>query len=258
METLPLFHRLSGQPVLVLGEGEAAAAKARLVEEAGGTVVTEAGPGVRLAFVALDPPEPVVEALKAKGLLVNVPDRPDLCDFFVPAIVDRTPLLLAVGTGGASASLSKALKERLEHLLPASLGALAVAIRQSRETVAAALPDVPARRAFWAGVLAPGAALDPFAPHGDPLAAITNALAGGGEAENRIDTILIDEGGADALTLRELRLLAQADLLVQAPGVPAEVLALARRDAARVVGTEAPEGSTGRIVLIALQPHLQD
>ena len=257
MEALPLFHRLAGQPVLVLGEGEAALAKVRLVTEAGGTVVTETSPGVRLAFVTLPDPEPVAALLKQQGLLVNVPDRPELCDFLVPAILDRSPVVLAVGTGGASASLAKALKERLEQWLPSGLGALAVAIRQSRETVAAVHEDVPARRAFWAGVLAPGAVLDPLAPHEDPLAAIADALAGGPDPEGRIDRITVGNGGADALTLRELRLLAQADLVVQAPGVPAEVLALIRRDAARQVGTDVPEGAVksggGRVVLIGLE-----
>lgn len=253
MEALPLFHRLAGQPVLVLGEGEAALAKVRLVTEAGGTVVTEKGPAVRLAFITLPDPEPVAALLKEQGLLVNVPDRPELCDFLVPAIVDRSPVVLAVGTGGASASLAKALKERLEHWLPSGLGLLAVAIRQAREAVAAVHADVPARRAFWAGVLAPGAVLDPLVSHDNPLAAISNALAGGPQPESRIDRITVGKDGADALTLRELRLMAQADLVVQAPGVPAEVLALIRRDAARQVGREIPEGVAGRVVLIAME-----
>jgi uroporphyrin-III C-methyltransferase/precorrin-2 dehydrogenase/sirohydrochlorin ferrochelatase len=238
--------------VLVLGDGVAALAKARLVTEAGGTVVTETGPAVRLAFVALENPEPVAAALKAGGMLVNVADRPELCDFTVPAIVDRSPVVLAVGTGGASASLAKALKERLEQWLPPGLGALATAIRASRAAVAAMHVTVPARRAFWTHVLAPGAVLDPLAPCPDPLAAIADALAGAGQPENRIDRISLGEQGADGLTLRELRLLAQADLVVHAPGAPADVLALVRRDAARRVGTVVPEGETGRVVMLTV------
>lgn len=254
MESLPLFHRLEGRPVLVLGEGEAAAAKARLVTEAGGTVVHELSDGVRLAFVALDEgAEAVAQQLRSRGLLVNVVDRPELCDFTVPALVDRTPVLVAIGTGGASASLSKALKERLEVWLPASLGALATAIRGARAAVAAVHGDVPARRDFWTRVLAPGGVLDPLVPHADPVAAISGALAGGGGAEDRLDEILLGEGGADALTLRELRLMAQADLVLHEPGVPADVLALVRRDAARRVGTEVPDGVSGRVVRIRMQ-----
>lgn len=253
MESLPLFHRLEGRPVLVLGDGEAAAAKARLVEEAGGTVVREPGDGVRLAFVALeDGAEAVADELRARGLLVNVVDRPELCDFTVPALVDRTPVLVAIGTGGASASLSKALKERLEVWLPGTLGALATAIRGARTAVASVHGSVPARRDFWTRVLAPGGALDPLVPHGDPVAAISDALAGGGGAEDRLDEIRIGAGGADALTLRELRLMAQADLVLHEPGVPAEVLALVRRDAARRVDSDGPEDMPGRVVRIRM------
>jgi uroporphyrin-III C-methyltransferase / precorrin-2 dehydrogenase / sirohydrochlorin ferrochelatase len=253
MDSLPLFHRLAGQMVLVLGDGEAAAAKTRLVTEAGGTVVGEAGPGVRLAFVALeDGAEAVAAGLRAQGLLVNVVDRPELCDFTVPAIVDRTPVLLAIGTDGASASLSKALKERLELWLPATLGGLANAIRHARAAVGAVHGTVPARRDFWARVLAPGGRLDPLVPQPDPVAAISEALAGGGGAEDRLDEVRIGACGADALTLRELRLMAQADLVVHEAGVPTDVLALVRRDAARRIGTELPEGVAGRIVLIRM------
>lgn len=253
MDSLPLFHRLAGRPVLVLGDGEAAAAKARLVEEAGGTVVREIADGVRLAFVALeDGADAAADELRAAGLLVNVVDRPELCDFTVPALVDRTPVLVAIGTGGASASLSKALKERLEVWLPGSLGALATAIRQARAAVASVHRDVPARRDFWARVLAPGGALDPLVPQADPVAAISDALAGGGGAEDRLDEIRIGAGGSDALTLRELRLMAQADLVLHEAGVPSDVLALIRRDAARRVGTDVPEGLKGRVVRIRM------
>jgi uroporphyrin-III C-methyltransferase/precorrin-2 dehydrogenase/sirohydrochlorin ferrochelatase len=251
VESLPLFHRLTGQPILVLGDGEAAAAKARLVAEAGGLVVQAAGDGVRLAFVALeDGAEAVAAELRAQGLLVNVVDRPELCDFTVPAIVDRTPVLIAIGTAGASASLSKALKERLELWLPGTLGGLAIAIRQARAAVGAVHRSVPARRDFWGRALAPGGRLDPLVPQPDPVTAIAEALAGAGGAEDRLDEIRIGSDGADALTLRELRLMAQADLVVHEAAVPAEVLALVRRDAARQLGSAAPDGHCGRVLVI--------
>ncbi len=245
MQSLPLFHRISGQPVLLVGEGEAADAKARLIAAAGGRVVLGVDPGVRLAFVALEEgAEAEAARLKALGLLVNVVDRPALCDFTVPAIVDRSPVLLAIGTGGASASLSKALKERLERLLPAGLGRLAEAIAAARDNVAAVHRTVPARRAFWAAALAPGGPLDPLVEH-DGLTIDPGVAAG---ALTREDVIVLGPDGADGLTLRQLRLLAQADLVVHAADTAADVLALVRRDAARWVGDCAPPGATGRIV----------
>ena len=101
INSLPLFHRIAGQPVIVLGNGEAAIAKRRLVERAGGVCVGE-DHDAGLAFVAPDPdefaPEPAVARLRARGLLVNCVDRPDLCDFTTPAILDRSPVLIAIGT----------------------------------------------------------------------------------------------------------------------------------------------------------------
>lgn len=261
MEALPLFLSLGGRPVLVVGEGEAAAAKRRLVAEAGGRPVAAPEPGTRLAFLVpaegASDAEVAAEAerLKAAGLLVNVVDRPALCDFFVPAIVDRAPVTLAIGTGGASASLAKALKERLDLLLPASLGPLARAIRAARAAVASAHPTVPGRRAFWARLLAPGAPLDPLAPADDPAAAITRALAGApADAPDSLVDIRVPPGGVDALTLGEARLLAAADLVLVDGGVDAAVLALVRRDAARVTGAEVPPGARGRIVRLRARP----
>ncbi|MBO0750205.1 MAG: siroheme synthase, partial [Porphyrobacter sp.] len=92
MRSLPLFHRVAGQPVIVLGEGPAADAKRRLVDRAGGEIVSELQSGIergaRLAFVALDDEreaKAAVAELHRAGVLVNVPDRPDLCDFTTPS-----------------------------------------------------------------------------------------------------------------------------------------------------------------------------
>lgn len=251
MDTLPIFVRLQGQPVLVLGEGEAADAKRRLVTEAGGLPVTDEATPARLAFLAMPDSAATAARLRARGLLVNVVDQPAECDFLVPAIVDRSPVLLAIGTGGTSASLAKALKERLEWLLDPALGALARAVRAARSAVSVTHPSVPARRAFWATLMAPGAPLDPLAPTADPAAAIASAINSQAEPLNRTDRITIGPEGADALTLRELRLLAQADLLVHPAATPAEILALSRRDAARAIGTT-PPGASGRVVILEL------
>ncbi|WP_373489078.1 bifunctional precorrin-2 dehydrogenase/sirohydrochlorin ferrochelatase, partial [Blastomonas sp.] len=135
MQQLPIFLNLSGRPIILLGDGEAAAAKRRLIERSGGVPVGEDHAGASIAIVAIDDEEEALLAvgrLKARGLLVNAVDRPQLCDFTTPAIIDRDPVLIAIGTGGASAGLAKALRQRLETLLPARLGALALALDAAR------------------------------------------------------------------------------------------------------------------------------
>ena len=95
MHSLPLLHRIAGQTVIVLGDGEAAMAKRRLVERAGGLVTADANAKAGLAFVALDLPDAAAAHLKARGVLVNVVDRPDLCQFTVPSLLERGPVLVA-------------------------------------------------------------------------------------------------------------------------------------------------------------------
>jgi uroporphyrin-III C-methyltransferase/precorrin-2 dehydrogenase/sirohydrochlorin ferrochelatase len=229
--------------VLLVGDGDAADAKARLIAAAGGVVVRKAVPGVRLAFVAHDDADAAADAaarLKATGLLVNVVDRPALCDFTVPAIVDRSPVIVAIGTGGASATLAKALRERFEALLPATLGGLAAAIRASREAVAAFAPTVADRRRLWDAALAPGGRLDPTAEHAEPVAAIA-ALAGGVAARDLLEDIALVSDDPDELTVRQLRTLNQADTIFHAPGLPPALLDRARRDAVRIVVAAPPE-----------------
>jgi len=105
MHSLPVFLKVKGRPVMLIGTGDAAEAKRRLLERAGARIVGE-GEQAALALVAcFDAVEAEAAAtrLRARGILVNVVDRPDLCDFTMPAIVDRDPVLIAVGTGGASA-----------------------------------------------------------------------------------------------------------------------------------------------------------
>ena len=165
MHSLPLFHRIAGQPVIVLGEGAMAQAKARLVERAGGVVVDEDDRSARLAFITIESPEAAVVRLRGRGVLVNVADRPELCDFTLPSVLERGPVLVAVSTGGASAGLAKALRLRLETLLPASLGALAEAMAAARGAMRARWPDAGARRGAIDAALAEGGALDPLSEH---------------------------------------------------------------------------------------------
>lgn len=232
MHSLPLFHRIAGRPMIVLGEGAAAEAKRRLVRRAGGIVVGEDDADARLAFVVDDAPEATAAWLRARGLLVNVADRPELCDFTLPSVLERGPVLVAVSTGGASAGLAKALRLRLEELLPGSLGALAEALQAARRAMRARWPDAGARRGAIDAALAQGGALDPLAEH-DPGAVerwLDGEFAG---SEPAIAEIALRSDDPDDLTLREARLLGAADVIRHAADVPPAILARARADAER-------------------------
>lgn len=253
IDSLPLFHRIAGQPVIVLGEGEAAEAKRRLVERAGGVVVGEEDGQARLAFVALDEPEQAAARLRARGLLVNVVDRPDLCDFTAPSILDRSPVLIAIGTGGASAGLAKALRLRLEALLPQSLGALARALHSARDALRRRWPDAGDRRRALDAALGEGGTLDPL--RAESAAGLDDWLAGmaGGEAAGIVE-IRLRGDDPEELTLREARLLGSADAIAHERNVPAAIIDRARADAARLVlePEQAPPERAGLVVVLRI------
>lgn len=270
LASLPLFHQIAGTKVLVLGSGEAAEPKRRLVERAGAMIVADQSEalvqGVRIAFVALDDPaecEAAAADLKQAGLLVNVVDRPELCDFTTPSLLDRDPLLLAIGTGGASAGLAKHVRLRLERLLPQTLGDLAEGLRAVRPVLRKRLPDGADRRRVIDAALREGGALDALvegshakvaswadglAPADEggtddlakrttsPVAPMANepeVLKPGTFAEFHLAS-----PDPDDLTIRQARLLGEADrvLLDPPPGseFPSAILARARADAQRL------------------------
>lgn len=253
IDSLPLFHRIAGQPVIVLGEGEAAEAKRRLVERAGGVVVGEEDGQARLAFVALDEPEQAAARLRARGLLVNIVDRPDLCDFTAPSILDRSPVLIAIGTGGASAGLAKALRLRLEALLPQSLGALARALHSARDALRRRWPDAGDRRRALDAALGEGGTLDPLRE--DSATRLDGWLAGevGDEAAGTIE-IRLRGDDPEELTLREARLLGSADVIAHEPTVPVAIIDRARADAVRLVleAGQMPPERAGLVVVLRI------
>lgn len=256
MRQLPLFHSIAGQPVLVLGEGTMAEPKRRLVERAGGRVVTDLQQGVdegaRLAFVAHDD-RAMCEAdalrLRGMGLLVNVVDRPELCDFTTPSLLERGPLLVAVGTGGASAGLAKQVRLRLEQILPADLGALATRLAGFREAIRARFPDPAQRRRALDAALGAGGALDPLAQGSAGRVAqwldAVDEPAGSGVHE-----IVLASDNPDDLTLRQARLLGSADAVIADGAVPAAILDRARADARRIDAPYAGELPPGLVVVL--------
>lgn len=248
IHSLPLFHRVAGQPVIVLGEGEAALAKRRLVERAGGIVVGEDNAEARLAFVASEEPEAAAARLRARGLAVNVADRPELCDFTTPSLLERGPVLIAVSTGGASAGLAKALRLRLEALLPAGLGEMAQALQHARAALRERWPDAAARRRALDAALAEGRALDPLEDHDDTAVARWLGGAGDGALAGRHE-IRLRSADPDDLTLREARLLGTADTIRHAAAAPPAILARARADAVRI-GVDEDGEETGVVVVL--------
>ena len=237
MNSLPLFHRIAGTKVVLVGSGAMAEAKQRLVERAGGEICSEAeAHHARLAFVALEDgrkAEAAALRLKRLGLLVNVADRPELCDFTLPSVLEREPVLIAVGTGGASAGLSKHLRLRLERLLPAGLGALASGLSEAKDRIRARWPDGDERRRAIDAALSEHGPLDPLAS--DSAGRIADWLADGAEPL-RSQTIEIELTGDDPddLTLRQARLLGMADTVLHDPGIAEAILIRARADARRM------------------------
>ncbi len=231
MHSLPLLHRLTGQKVILLGEGEAGEAKARLLERAGAVLVGEDDSAARLAFIALDQPEAAAQRLRTRGLLLNVTDRPELCDFTVPSILERGPVLIAVGTGGASAGLAKALRLRLEALLPASLGDLADTLQAARAAMRQRWADGGERRRALDAALAEGGTLDPL--RAESAAKVADWLSGGAAGQGGVAEFTLTTDDPDDLTLRQARWLGAADLVAYDPGVAPAILSRARADAVR-------------------------
>ncbi|WP_423605997.1 NAD(P)-dependent oxidoreductase [Sphingomonas sp. MS122] len=240
---LPVFVQLDGRPVILVGTGASAEAKRRLLERAGAVIVGEAD-DARLAIVACGDPEPVVTRLRDRAILVNVADRPDLCDFTLPGIVEREPVTVAIGTGGASAGLAAALRQRLEAVLPASLGELAAALKRNRAAIRERWPDAgERRRAIGAGLAGP---LDPL--RDPPEGAVERWLAAPDAEHAGLVRIALRSADPDDLTLREARLLAQADRVTHRTDVPPAILTRARADAERIACDAPPTNLPGLTV----------
>ena len=235
--------------MVLVGTGPMADAKRRLIERAGASCCAETeAHHARLAFVALDDrveAEAASRRLKARGLLVNVADRPDLCDFTLPSILDRDPVLIAVGTAGASAGLAKQLRLRLERILPASLGILAERLRDRRGTMRQRWPNGDIRRRAIDAALSPGGVLDPL--RDQDSGAVDRWLAAADTVRPAtLCEIVLTSDDPDDLTLRHARLLGEADVVFHEPDVAPAILVRARADAERRIwpGALPSEGAT--------------
>ena len=242
MNGLPVLIRLAGRPVILLGAGDSADAKRRLIERAGGRVVGADDGEARIAIVAIDDEADaltVIAALRSRGVLVNAVDRPDHCDFTLPAIVDRSPVLVAISTGGASAGLAAALRQRIEALLPDRLGGLADALYAARQSIRARWPIAAARRRALGAALAPTGPLDPMAA--DPGSVARWLDSDAAPPVDQVIRITLFSADPDDLTLRTARLLAQADTVVHRADIPPAILDRARADAVRIAADAVPD-----------------
>ncbi|MBI1404813.1 MAG: siroheme synthase [Caulobacter sp.] len=258
MDAFPAFFPLEGRRVVIAGTGEAAEAKARLFDGSPAQLVRLEGPqaflvgaygGALMAFITGDDlfVQAAAGAARAARVLVNVVDRPELCDFNTPAVIDRGAVVAAIGTTGAAPMLAALLRNDIEARVPAGAGRVAVLLKRMQAEVREAYPDLVARRAFLRAALSGEAAEAAMAgdmERGEAL--LRAALDRRGAPVGRI-AIVAGRGPADLLTLRAARALAEADVLAADADVDPAVLALARRDAGRLSPDDA-----GAEALVAL------
>ena len=271
MEFLPIFMNLRGRQTLVVGGGEIAARKGALLLRAGAKVrvvapviehslktAQEKGDvehivssfdeshleGMALVIAATDD-ESVNSAVAAlcdeRQLPVNVVDNPELCSFIMPSIIDRSPVQIAVSTGGASPVLARLLRARLEAAIPSTYGQLAELVSNFRDRVKARFEDVNSRRNFWESVLQGKVAELVFAGKDKEAEKALERAIEAGTTGNQGEVYLVGggPGDPDLLTFRALRLMQQADVIVYDRLISRDVLDLVRRDAERIyVGKE--------------------
>ena len=267
MRHFPIFLDLVNRPCLVVGAGEVAARKARALLSAGADVHVIA-PKVSgslqdlesqltihehkvedsdikdyvLIIAATDSEETnrrISELARHRDIPVNVVDNPELCSFIMPSIVDRSPVVVAISSGGSAPVLARTLRAKLETLVPAAYGKLAELMEAYRTRLPEYIPDERSRRKFWEWVVhGPVAEMIFSGRAGQATAAMEEALtdmpAGNDETSGEVWLVGAGPGDPDLLTFRALRLMQQADVVLHDRLVSDEVLNLCRRDAQRI------------------------
>ncbi len=284
LDHLPIFLQLRATPVAVVGGGRVAERKIELLLRVGADVTViaprlcetlaaraaaggirhRAEPfapphleGMRLVIAATDRREvnaAVSAAATSRALPVNVVDDAELSSFYFPAIVDRAPLIVAVGSGGQAPVLARWVREQIEALLPGTLGSLARFIGERRKHVQRALAP-GARAAFWERIVrgTAGTRILQGDAHGASndferelhAARLTASRLTGARSLGEVYLIGAGPGDPDLLTLRALQLLQQADVILYDRLVPEAILERARRDARRVFVGKGPGSGTG-------------
>ena len=272
MDYFPVFVKLKDKDCLVVGAGEIAARKIELLARAGAKITVIAnqishhvsnleGPckltllqksfapadvcGFRLVVSATDNKETnelVAKTAEEQNILVNVVDNPDLCSFIFPAIIDRSPVVAAVSSGGAAPVLARLLRAKIETTIPPAYGQLAQLAEKYRNDVKKHIKEPAQRRIFWENIFQGSVAELVFAGNEQKAEQqLQQALGKQTDTVTQGEVYLIGAGpGApDLLTFRALRLMQQADVIVYDHLVSPEILDLARRDSEKIyVGKE--------------------
>lgn len=266
MDFLPLFHNLQGRHVLVVGGGEIALRKARLLADAGACLrvvapeidsqlvaLVEQSQGLvhhrgyasgdlegAVLVIAATDDEPLNAQIsrdaQARGVPVNVVDAPALCSVIFPAIVDRSPLIVAVSSAGDAPVLARLIRAKIETWIPSAYGQLAGLAKRFRQQVKQLFPDVQQRRVFWEDVFQ-----GPIAERvlsGQPAEAermLAERVAGGAPKPlGEVYLVGAGPGDPDLLTFRALRLMQQADVVLYDRLVAEPIIEMCRRDAERI------------------------
>lgn len=292
MNHLPVFLALEDKAVLVLGGGAQAARRAELALRAGARVTVFAETlgedfrdirtHARLNVLDREPAasdladcmavfcasgddtrdRALHAAAKQARVLVNVADDPTRCDFIMPAIVDRTPLIIAIGTGGASPVFARLLRARLESIIPAGYGRLVAFAARLRTQVRDRIADATMRRRFWEWLLDGPAAERVLDGHIDEAQNLVNArLARPGEdtvaPTGEVYLVGAGPGDPDLLTFRALRLMQRADVVLYDRLLGDGILDRVRRDAERIhVGKRASDHTMPQEEITALMIRL--
>lgn len=265
MQYFPIFVDLKDRHCLLIGGGEVALRKARLLDAAG-AILTVIAPTIddelqrlitergwccyQRPFAASDvflTPRPTVviaatdqsnvnaeisTTAQAAGLLVNVVDAPALCNFIVPAIVDRSPLVVAISTGGRSPVLARLIREQIEASVPLRFREVAQFASDWRDRVKQALPDTAARRRFWEAVLrGPLVNLLHQGQRAEADDGLQQALQQSKPISGSLHLLALGSGDPDLLTLRGLQRLQAADVFFYPDHLADSWLTLSRRDA---------------------------
>ncbi len=268
MEYLPIFVDLKNRSCLVVGGGDIAARKAGLLLKAQASVIVVA-PKVSASMKALIDNDEVTwlntvfseevltdtilviaatdneavnqyvyQQAKARNILVNVADSPALCDFILPSILDRSPIVVAVSSGGKSPILARQLRARLETLIPPTYGRLADLVGHYRDAVKDKLSTINLRRRFWESILQGKVADHVLAGRDEQGEQLLQSLLDQTNAEQleQGEVYLVGAGPGDPelLTFKALRLMQQADIVFYDRLVSEQVLALVRKEAEHV------------------------